>query len=158
MKSIQTWWVRCYFSLCHICLLMVDKVPLRVNIWCRRVDVSPALSLFLLLSCLTKKYQNAHKRTGFPPWLKRWWEKNFVLALTMTCCPSSSLSSVSRARFVTAGAIDLKLWTYVPLGEMSVQTKFRSDLILGFATRGPKPKRQKVLLLMAGSSQNFYHR
>jgi hypothetical protein len=44
----------------------------------------------------------------------------------MTCCSSSS--SVSRSRFVTAGAIDLKLCTYVPLGEMTVQTNFRSDL------------------------------
>jgi hypothetical protein len=55
------------------------------------------------------------------------------------------VSSVSRARFLTAGAIDLKLCTYVTLGEMSVQTKFRSDLILSLATRGPKPKTQKVL-------------
>jgi hypothetical protein len=62
-------------------------------------------------------------------------------ALTITCCPSS----VSRAHFVTAGAIDLKLCTYVPLGEITVQTKFWSDLILGLATRGPKPKTQKVL-------------
>jgi hypothetical protein len=49
--------------------------------------------------------------------------------------------SVSRARFVTTGAIDLKLCTYVPLG---VQTKFRSYLILGLATKGPKPKMQKL--------------
>jgi hypothetical protein len=31
----------------------------------------------------------------------------------------------------TAGAIDLKLWTYVHLGHLTSQTKFRSDLILG---------------------------
>jgi hypothetical protein len=37
--------------------------------------------------------------------------------------PSSS-SSVSRARFVTAGAIDPKLCTYVPLGKSNSQTKF----------------------------------
>jgi hypothetical protein len=55
------------------------------------------------------------------------------------------LSVVSMARFVTAGAIDLKLCTYVPLGEMILQTKIRSDLILDLATRGPKPKTQKVL-------------
>jgi hypothetical protein len=67
----------------------------------------------------------------------------FDLELTMMCCPSSS--SVSRARFITAGAIDLKVCTYVPLGEMNVQTKFWSNLILGLATRGPKPKMQKVL-------------
>jgi hypothetical protein len=58
----------------------------------------------------------------------------------MTCCPLSMT-----ARFVTAGAIDLKLCAYVPVGEISVQTKFRSDLILGLATRGPKPKTQQVL-------------
>jgi hypothetical protein len=60
----------------------------------------------------------------------------------MTCCPSSS---VSRAHFVTAGSIDLKLCTYVPLGDMTLETKFWSDLILGLATRGPKLKMQKVL-------------
>jgi hypothetical protein len=49
-----------------------------------------------------------------------------------------SSSSVS----MTAGAIDLN---FVPLGEMGVQTKFRSNLILGLATREPKPKKQKVL-------------
>jgi hypothetical protein len=49
------------------------------------------------------------------------------------------VSFVSTARFITAGPIDLKLFRYVPLGEMSVQTKFWSDLILGLATRGPKP-------------------
>jgi hypothetical protein len=42
---------------------------------------------------------------------------------------------------VTAGGIDLKFCT----GEMTVQTKFRSDLILGLATRGPKLKTHKVL-------------
>jgi hypothetical protein len=64
------------------------------------------------------------------------------------------------ARFVTAGAIDLKLCTYVPLGKSNSQAKFWSSLILGFATRGPKQK-QKVPItpeLMAGSSPNFYHR
>jgi hypothetical protein len=56
-----------------------------------------------------------------------------VSALTITCCPSS----VSRARFVTAGAIDLKLCTYVPVGEMTLQTNFRSDQILAcFVTAG----------------------
>jgi hypothetical protein len=71
-------------------------------------------------------------------------------------------SSFSRARFVTAGSIELKRCIYIPLGEMSLQTKFRSDLILGLslqtkfrsdlilglATRGPKPKTQKVLRLL----------
>jgi hypothetical protein len=67
--------------------------------------------------------------------------------------------AVSRAGFVTAGAIDLKLCTYVPLGEMTVQTKFRSDLILGLATRGQKPKTKSAMTpeLMAGSSPNCYH-
>jgi hypothetical protein len=49
----------------------------------------------------------------------------------------------SKARFVTAGAIDMKLCTYVPLGQMTWQTKFWPDLILGLATRGPKPKAQQ---------------
>jgi hypothetical protein len=52
----------------------------------------------------------------------------------MTCCMSSS--SFSRACFITAGSI------YVPLREMTVHTKFRSDLILGLAR--PKSKMQKV--------------
>jgi hypothetical protein len=52
-------------------------------------------------------------------------------------------SSISRARFVTAGAIDPKLYTYVPLGKSNSQTKFRSSLILGLATSGPIPKTQK---------------
>jgi hypothetical protein len=48
--------------------------------------------------------------------------------------------SVSKVRSVTTGAIDLKLCTYVPLGHLTTQTKFRSSLILGLATRGSKPK------------------
>jgi hypothetical protein len=64
-------------------------------------------------------------------WLTSW-------AYAITWRPSS----VSKARFVTA--IDLKLCTYVPLGEMTGQAKFRSDLILGLATRGPKLKTHKV--------------
>jgi hypothetical protein len=56
------------------------------------------------------------------------------------------VASVSRARFVTAGAIDLKLCTYVPLGKSNSHTK--SSLILGLVTRGPKPKTQKVLGLL----------
>jgi hypothetical protein len=42
--------------------------------------------------------------------------------------------SVGRARFVTAGAIDLKLWTYVPIvpiGEMTVQISVWSNSWLG---------------------------
>jgi hypothetical protein len=58
--------------------------------------------------------------------------------------PAGSLcnhvTSVSRARFVTAGAIDPKLSTYVPLGKSNSQTKFRSSLILSLSTRGPKPR------------------
>jgi hypothetical protein len=42
-------------------------------------------------------------------------------------------SSVNTARFVTARAIDLKLCTYVPLGHMTYQNKFQSDLILCLA-------------------------
>jgi hypothetical protein len=61
----------------------------------------------------------------------------------MTCCPL--VSSVSRAHFVTAGSIDLKLCAYVPLGEMTLdQISVRSDSWLGHRG-GPKPKMQKVL-------------
>jgi hypothetical protein len=60
--------------------------------------------------------------------------------------------SVGRARFVTAGAIDLNLCTYVPIGHLTSQTNFRSDLILGLATRGPKPESAMTPQLMAGSS------
>jgi hypothetical protein len=42
-------------------------------------------------------------------------------------CPSSS--SISKARFVTAGAIDPKLCTYVPLGKSNSRTKVRSSLM-----------------------------
>jgi hypothetical protein len=68
----------------------------------------------------------------------------------------SSSGNVSRAHFVTAGASDLKLCTYVPLGHL---TKFRSDLILCLATmRGPKPKTQNLLtpqLIIAELSPNY---
>jgi hypothetical protein len=81
--------------------------------------------------------------------------KQKLLTLSMrTCIFSSRVSSynhvlsVSRARFITAGAIDLKLCRYVPQGEMTLQTKIWSDLILDLATRGPKPKTQKVLQLL----------
>jgi hypothetical protein len=41
---------------------------------------------------------------------------------------------------------------------MTYQTKFRTDLILGLATWGPKPKTDMTPELMAGSSPSFYHR
>jgi hypothetical protein len=69
------------------------------------------------------------------------------------CCPSSS---VNMARFVIARAIDLKLCTYVPLGHMTYQTKFQSDLILGLA-----PENTKSAITpeqMIGLSSNFYQR
>jgi hypothetical protein len=50
------------------------------------------------------------------------------------------LLSVYMACFVTAGAIDLKLCTYVPLGKRNAQTKFWFVLILGLATRDQKRK------------------
>jgi hypothetical protein len=59
-------------------------------------------------------------------------------------------------------AIDPKLCTYalLVLGKSNSQTKFRSDLILSLATRGPKPKTQKVSAItpeiMAGSSPKGY--
>jgi hypothetical protein len=37
-------------------------------------------------------------------------------------------------------AIDQKLCAYVALGKSDSQTKFQSSLILGLATRGPKPR------------------
>jgi hypothetical protein len=65
---------------------------------------------------------------------------------------SAVVSSVGMARFVTAGAVNPKLCTYVPLGKSNSQNKFRSSLILGLATRGPKPKTQSAITpeLMAG--------
>jgi hypothetical protein len=39
-------------------------------------------------------------------------------------------------------------YNLLTLGEMTVQKKFRSDLILGLATKGQKPKTQKVLELL----------
>ena len=69
----------------------------------------------------------------------------------MTWRPSSVVrraSSVSRARFVTAEGLDLKLGTYDPSHENSFQTKFRSDSILGLATRGLNVKSEKVQLLL----------
>jgi hypothetical protein len=62
------------------------------------------------------------------------------------------------ASFVTTGAIDLELCTYVPLGKNNSQAKFQSSLILSLATRRPKPKTDIAPELMAGSSPNFYHR
>jgi hypothetical protein len=50
-------------------------------------------------------------------------------------------------------AIDPKLCTYVLLGKSNSQTKFRSSLILGLATRGPKPK----TYISPGSSPKFCH-
>jgi hypothetical protein len=60
------------------------------------------------------------------------------------------------ARFVTIKAIALNLCVHVPLGKSNSLT----SLILGLATRGPKPKTIKSATpeLMAGSSPNFYHR
>jgi hypothetical protein len=83
-----------------------------------------------------------------------------VWALTMTCCPSS----VSREHFVTAGSIDLKLCTYVPLDEMTLrdQISVRSDSWLGHQDRQEaKTENAKSAItpeLMPGSSPNFYHR
>jgi hypothetical protein len=76
-------------------------------------------------------------------------------AYTITQRPASS--SVSMARFITAGAIDPKLCIYVPLGKSNSQTKFRSSLILGLATT-ENTKSAITTELMAGSSPNFYHR
>jgi hypothetical protein len=61
------------------------------------------------------------------------------------------------ARFVTAGAIDLNLCTYVPLGKSNSQAK--SDSWLG--QQGAKTKNTKSARtpdIIAGSSSNVYHR
>jgi hypothetical protein len=62
-------------------------------------------------------------------------------------CPSS----VSRASFVTAGAIDPKLCTYVPLGKSNFGPVW-------FLVWPPGGQNRKHPELMAGSSPNFYHR
>jgi hypothetical protein len=63
--------------------------------------------------------------------------------ITMMCCPSYS-SSVGRARFVTTGAIYLKFCTYVPLCDLTSQTKFRSDSWLGH--QGVKTKTKSTMI------------
>jgi hypothetical protein len=66
--------------------------------------------------------------------------------------------SISRARFVTAGTIDPKLCTYVPLG--LVRVTYRPNFGPVWFLVWP-PKTQKSTMtpeLMAGSSPNFYHR
>jgi hypothetical protein len=55
----------------------------------------------------------------------------------------SSSGSFSRACFVATGAIGLKLRTYVTLGQLTSWTKFRSNLIIGLATRGAKTENTK---------------
>ena len=59
------------------------------------------------------------------------------------------------ARFVTAGAIDLKLGTHVPLGNRNSETKFRLFLIPGLATRGPNVKTEKMRFLPYYWSEKF---
>jgi hypothetical protein len=71
----------------------------------------------------------------------------FVGAYAITWHPSS----VSRACFITAGAIDPKLCTFVPLGKSNSQTKFWSSLILGLA-KTENTKSAMTPKLMAGSS------
>jgi hypothetical protein len=61
-------------------------------------------------------------------------------------------------RFVTTGVIDLKFCTHLLLGQRLAGTKFGPDLILGLATRGPKPKSAITPEVMAGSAPNYYHR
>jgi hypothetical protein len=94
----------------------------------------------VLYMYLSSKRAEMHSNTLLLPFLAR-----LRGPYTITWRPSSS---VSRAHFVTAGAIDPKLCTYVPLGKSNSQIKCRSSLILGLATRGPKSKTQKVLLLL----------
>ena len=63
------------------------------------------------------------------------------------------------ARFVLAKAIDLKIGTYIPLGDPYPGMKWRLDSIHGFATRGPKVKNRKFaisLLLRVGIPQDFF--
>jgi hypothetical protein len=62
-------------------------------------------------------------------------------------------SSVSMACFVTAGAIDLKLCTYVPLGK-NISTSQTTFWSLGLATKTENTKSATTPELMAGSSPN----
>jgi hypothetical protein len=75
--------------------------------------------------------------------------------------PSLSSSSVSRARFVTAGAIDLKtLYIWTPRwNDCTDKISVRSDSWL--VHQGAKTENAKSAVtpeLMTGSSPNFYHR
>jgi hypothetical protein len=77
-------------------------------------------------------------------------------AYAITLDPSSLF--VSTAHFVSAGAIDPKLCTYVLLG-MSNQFSVQSDSWLGHHVAKTKNTKSAISLeLMAESSPNFYHR
>jgi hypothetical protein len=65
----------------------------------------------------------------------------FKFSPTLFGSPREPIQSHARA----IDMIDLKLCRCVPLGEMTVQSKFRSNLVLGLATRGPKLKTQSDL-------------
>ncbi len=56
-------------------------------------------------------------------------------------------SSVSRARFVTVRAIELKLGIHVPLCNDTWETKFRSGSFHGLATRVPNVKSENMQYL-----------
>jgi hypothetical protein len=57
---------------------------------------------------------------------------------------------ISKAHFVSLLLLSWNIITYVSLGQITSWTKFRSDLALGLATRGPKPKPQNVLFFTNG--------
>jgi hypothetical protein len=89
--------------------------------------------------------QELHQRLVLAPWWPSqesdWteiWSASYIVLLPIYIFEVRS----SRNLVYT---YNLKLCTYVPLGHMTYQTKFRSDLILGLATTGPKLKTQKVL-------------
>jgi hypothetical protein len=68
---------------------------------------------------------------------------NIYLATNATIYVSTKLLKYGHQAAILENqlrAIDPKLCTYVPLGKNNLQTKFHSSLILGLATRGPKPK------------------
>jgi hypothetical protein len=87
--------------------------------------------------CLFEQFQGDHWENdglSFPTAYKSPFLARLQGAYAITWRPSS----VSMARFVTAGAIDLKLCTYVPLGKRNSQDKFQPSQILCLASRGPK--------------------
>jgi hypothetical protein len=98
--------------------------------------------LFWILSSLNSTFHWFF--TVFCPGLLEWW---------LFGSPAGSLYN----HMASVVAIDPKFCTYVQLGKSNSQTKFRSSLIIGLTTRGPK-LRKTTPDLMTRSSPNFNHR